>query len=245
MGRPLKFRMSDTTLTSDVNQTLSNLLAQTNKVKAIVKNVSIVANNAWTKVNAPATPISTSGSPLSYMWGPGITNLFTGTGDGVSGFASNTVYVFRFQLDNAITLQRCSIISQNVYTMAGGIGFAIYDSNGNKVVDGGSFNPFTWTVNTVVTNTFAPITFPAGNYYFAEAGDFAGLAIPSTIFQASTGIGSPGIDQALLANAVLKLQATAANSRTSGVSGVMPATLGALTAVSDANAVSAALPLWT
>ena len=42
-SRELKFKLKDTTLTSDVNQTLSNLLSQTNKV---AKKVTVLENAA-------------------------------------------------------------------------------------------------------------------------------------------------------------------------------------------------------
>ena len=54
MGRELKFKLADTTLTSDVNQTLSNLLSQTNKVKAKVTVVEKTANKALSTANSPS-----------------------------------------------------------------------------------------------------------------------------------------------------------------------------------------------
>lgn len=56
-GRPLKFKLRDSTLTSDVNQTLSNLLSQTNKLKAHVTTVSKnVTSNARTISQIAASP---------------------------------------------------------------------------------------------------------------------------------------------------------------------------------------------
>lgn len=54
LERELKFKLSDTTLTSDVNQTLSNILSQTNKVKKTVAQVSIVANRANVQSTNPS-----------------------------------------------------------------------------------------------------------------------------------------------------------------------------------------------
>jgi hypothetical protein len=73
MGRPLKFKLSDTTLTSDVNQTLSNLLSQTNKVKKTVTVVSGVANAAFAKANSVVPPVAQPSTipSVSYMIGPG------------------------------------------------------------------------------------------------------------------------------------------------------------------------------
>lgn len=56
-GRPLKFRLNDSTLTSDVNQTLSNLLSQTDKVKKRVVQVEAgVSNNTAKITNIAANP---------------------------------------------------------------------------------------------------------------------------------------------------------------------------------------------
>jgi hypothetical protein len=52
--RPLKFKLKDTTLTSDVNQTLSNLLSQTNKTNKKVTVVEGVANEALSTANNPS-----------------------------------------------------------------------------------------------------------------------------------------------------------------------------------------------
>jgi hypothetical protein len=52
--RELKYKLQDTTLTSNVNQTLSNLLSQTNKVKKTVEQVSVVANAANDTANNPS-----------------------------------------------------------------------------------------------------------------------------------------------------------------------------------------------
>lgn len=54
-GRPLKFRLNDATLVSDVNQTLSNLLSQTDKVKTRVVNVEVGVSKNTAKITAIAS----------------------------------------------------------------------------------------------------------------------------------------------------------------------------------------------
>jgi hypothetical protein len=78
-------------------------------------------------------------------------------------------------------------------------------------------------------------------YYFAQAQDNLGITGPNFI-QASD---PTGADLAKLSNAISPNVATAANARTSGTSGVMPATLGTLTPVSDVTSVGIGAPLWT
>jgi hypothetical protein len=232
-GAPVGSVLLQTNGVNNSNQALLNLTAGT----------GITLTNVGGSVSIGGSGGGSSG--LSYMWGPGLFNLYVGTGAGPTNYSGNTVYVFRFQIENALTLHACSIISQNLFNIDGGLGFAIYDSSGNKIVDPGPFNPNTWTGNTVVTNTFTPVTLQPGSYYFAEASDFTGLAIPSSSFVPSTGLGGAGPAMAKLANAIVKTQATAANSRGSGSTGAMPATLGVLTAVADYTVVSPSLPLWT
>lgn len=52
--RELKFKLSDPTLTANVNQTLSDLLSQTNKVSSRVTIVESVATSAYETANNPS-----------------------------------------------------------------------------------------------------------------------------------------------------------------------------------------------
>lgn len=53
MARDLKYRLNDSTLTSNLTETLSNLLSQTNKVKAKVVVVEKTANTALSAATGP------------------------------------------------------------------------------------------------------------------------------------------------------------------------------------------------
>src|SRR5271156_5264918 len=70
--RPLKFKLSDTTLTSDVNQTLSNLLSQVNKTNKTVKVVSGLTDSNTKTINGIlSNPPQATDALVSYLWSTG------------------------------------------------------------------------------------------------------------------------------------------------------------------------------
>lgn len=72
--RPLKFLLKDPTLTSDVNQTLSNLLSQTNKTNKTVTKVSSRVTSIEQQISNTAVA-STSAFELPVVtWTPGPTS---------------------------------------------------------------------------------------------------------------------------------------------------------------------------
>lgn len=84
--RELKFKLSDTTLTSDINQTLSNLLSQTNKVHKTVTAVSKVANTALIRSTNPSLALEGLSDVVISAIQNGQTILWNGT-DWVNGSA--------------------------------------------------------------------------------------------------------------------------------------------------------------
>jgi hypothetical protein len=119
------------------------------------------------------------------------------------------------------------------------VNFGIYNAAGNLLV---TPTPFDLSAgdNTVYTHTFSGVSLPPGVYYFAQAVTQAGLSSPSLNLTIPSG--GTGTVMLELINAVASMAATAANAM--DASGNMPATLGALTQITN-TAIGIAIPLWT
>jgi len=96
--------------------------------------------------------------------------------------------------------------------------FGIYSMAGNRLVDSGALN---LAIQATVTSTITPVTLAAGSYYFAQSATGTNAYVvgftANTFIASMTGVFNDNATRV----------ATAANF-TSG--GVMPATLGVLTA---------------
>lgn len=142
----------------------------------------------------------------------GIGNINTGT--------INQLQIWMFKLESAFTFNRLTIRSSN--TSGVHAGFGVYDFNGNKLIGWDNltmnFNNFTYTINP----TGGAVTLPPGYYYWACAVDStATVSIAGEITNSGSGESGKPWNNSLVRNGV------AANLM---VSGVLPATLGALTA---------------
>src|ERR1700689_41059 len=181
----------------------------------------------------PQGPQGSSGSGTtfsgngSFMLGPGIRSpLFFETAfssillkkvNGVS--TANRVVVYLFQLDVSQTISKVSAIATNNsggFTMSVGI----YSYTGTKLVDGGSF--VAQTSPTVQTNTITPVTLSSGVYWQAQAATSNGSG--ATLYGIALG-GLVNILPEYIANAP-----RAGYPANPMVGGVLPATLGAITA---------------
>jgi hypothetical protein len=136
----------------------------------------------------------------------------------VMGTSMNQLTVFQFQPLVTFTISK---VSARVVTGAANsnVNFGIYDVNGNKLLDSGAISTASSAVN--ISATFAsPVKLSAGStYYFAQSSDHTS----NTIVAFTNGL--PGS-----AN-IINLNATRVGQAANGtVAGVMPATLGTITA---------------
>jgi hypothetical protein len=153
--------------------------------------------------------------------------------------ADQAVYVFGFNLDIEWVLSTASYISQNSGS-SDYYGAGIYDASGNALIRTSFLSGN--IVDTVGTNTFTPVSLPAGFYYFAQAVDGTGLSGPSID---PLGLGGAFTQTQFyqFLNANNLLCALAANPMGTNT-GVMPATLGSLTALTT-QAISMMMIKWT
>lgn len=157
--------------------------------------------------------ISTPGA--GWFIGPGIfqpVNVNPGSGASVTS-ADNVVRFLSFVLPISVTIRTCTVrLTAGLGSQVVGVG--IYDINGNAVLR----TSFTLTTTSPVTNTFSPVTLPAGVYFLAQSAN-PGPTTSCISVVVST-------DAYPVINAVNPSYGHAANVMSAGV---MPATLGALT----------------
>lgn len=154
-----------------------------------------------------------------YFFG-GVVTLPTNIVAAAAVVSNNQVRVVQFVLPFRTTVRRISI---EISTSANGstTDAGLYDASGSRVVNAGGFDSGSTGVKTVTLG--APVTLDPGVYYFAWTAS-------SNNVQARLANNPAG--QANLMNAVaVKKQGTASNNATSGV---LPATLGAINALSVA-----------
>lgn len=127
---------------------------------------------------------------------------------------NNQVTAFKFALPFSFQVNKISISCTGA---AAGktANFGIYDSSGNKVLDSGSFS----LASTGLKTTTVSVLLPSGIYYFAQSAD---NSVPSCHAFA---VAPTAISNLINLNQTRTLQAG-----NSTAAGVMPATLGVLTA---------------
>lgn len=163
-----------------------------------------------------------SGFPLMASWGT------SGITAGNPSTSIDQLVVFQFTLQSTWTIRQ---VSCNITTgQSGGlVNFGIYTAAGNKVLDSGGLTAT--SSNVTQSNAITPVVLPPGVYYFAQSSHNTTTQV--TAFTGS----STQMNTLLNLNGTVKV-GTAANAT---VSGVMPATLGTITAVNNAPAMAAAL----
>ena len=165
----------------------------------------------------------------AYFFGPGITDTGSIYGTimlesmSMSNYSGGQVIVYLFELLAPFTISKASQLALGsqfaVHAHAG-----IYSYAGNKLVDTGTF--LYEAGSGIQTNTFTPVTLPAGMYWHAQAtdttsvGQWVGVAIPG------------GADAAIT---VLVKNSTRAAIAANVLGGTMPATLGTLTPFIPSN----------
>jgi len=153
-------------------------------------------------------------------------NNTTLTAQALSGSA-NIITAVQFQLLASYTIRKISLrVGTGVASSSVNIG--IYDSSGNRLIDSGAIATTASGTNQSVT-LGTPVTLAPGTYYFAQS------ATGSTNTVLAFGLALNGSANLLNLNSVRVGQAANATS-----GGVMPATLGTITADSFFGGVAAA-----
>lgn len=211
----------------DAHQAIISLKSQLGKAGTTVVNNSITNT---TVTGGAGASFTTSGQ--GYFFGPGIflpISAITRSSGGSWIGNANVVYVIQFTL--GVTIQ-VSKISMNVIGNALGkfAGFGIYSADGNtKIVDSA---PMSLNSIAVVTSSITPVDLIPGVYNWAQTSD-------GVTGQINTSSSVATNDSTLMnANAGAPRYALATNG---SVAGQLPATLGALTAVTPATSFDTAL----
>jgi len=209
------------------------IISLNQKVGSIAPSTNVTNVTNQTIVQGGSVPgFNTSGQ--GYFFSAGlflpIAAISRGIGSSWSPSA-NKVNVVQFTIPFGVTFQ---ISKFSINVIAGDIGqfaaFGIYSSDGNtKLFDSG---PMSLSINTVVTSSVTAASLTSGTYYWAQTGT-TNTATLNTTSSLSTN------DANLMnANAAAPRIAVAANV---SAAGNLPATLGALTAVSPATSFDMAL----
>jgi len=211
-------------------------LFQTNGVTNTVQNKLNVVAGSGVTITSDASGNSTfnslaSGTTLDYFIGPGLTNLLPYYGGSIGNSTVSTtinqITAWKFSLFSTITVSR---VSWNVGTAiaASSVNVGIYDSTlSNKLVD----VSLSAATATIVNASITPVTLTPAVYYLAQSSSATGVQV--------TGATLPTIALVNLLNGNTVRVGQASNAT---VGGVMPASLGTLTA--DSIFLNVPLPLF-
>jgi len=166
------------------------------------------------------------------MIGPNLDDLFpyysttSFITNAILGGTSNQLTVYQFKLLYSIAISRVSIVVTGAQA-ASTVNFGIYSAAGNKLLDSGGIS----TASTGAQhNTITTVTLSPGIYYFAQSTSNTSVTV-QTLAPAT-------LSDVNMLNALSIKVAQAANLT---VGGVMPATLGTLTADSVFAGIGLAL----
>ena len=173
-----------------------------------------------------------TGLILPWFIGPGVTTNAAATSSASVQYltVNNAVLVFEFCLVGSVTVSNVSI---SVTNGAGGrvVAFGIYSLAGNLLLDSGAMSAAS---AVMVSSAITPVVLPAGNYYFAQTANTGAVTVQGLTAQAQ-----PFLD-------MMNVSATRAAVATNTYNGTsLPATLGALTALTVANYAGIAYPLFS
>ena len=185
---------------------------------------------------------STQGSTFStagqgWFSGPGMTDmssiLMSSAAKHLINYAANTVLALQFVLQASWTISRVAYQLSQVGAGGSAFSFGIYNASGSKLVDATFDGTSASVQDLVITQT--SVVLPAGVYYFAYT------STDNNINGPCAQVGNIPIQLFAALNQTAVRFATCANSATAGV---LPATLGTLTAASGATVDSLPLPIW-
>jgi hypothetical protein len=207
----------ETNGTPNTSQTVENLIAGA--------NISLTADSMG------GTTIAVTGGAAfganAILFGPFLQPPIFSSSTNAIASSANQVRVTKLCLPAPITISKCTFnINSGGGSSGAKVAFGIYSHAGAKIVDSGVA---TINSNVVTTLTFTPITLPAGTYYFAQT-------CSSTALQTG-GLPNGSMSTIFLNqfNANDVWYGTAANASSSGV---LPSTLGTLTADNNTGTAS-------
>jgi len=213
----------ETNGTINSNQSLLNIAQGT--------GVTITNSAGTTTISSTGADFTTSGQ--GGFIGPNIGSLFpyysvptTFVTGGIISGTINQITAFQFVLPYSITISRVSVIIDTAQAGAT-VNVGIYSAAGSKLLDSGGLSA---SSTGAVHATITPVALAAGVYYFAQSASNTAVAV-ETLQPASS-------KDVNMLNALSVKVGQAANS-TSG--GLMPATLGTLTADAVYAGVTTAL----
>ncbi|KKL86480.1 hypothetical protein LCGC14_1944300 [marine sediment metagenome] len=156
---------------------------------------------------------------LGYFFGYTVTDSVTTAGT-VFVSTNNQVRAFLFVLPFREIVRRITItITNSIASSLVGVG--IYDKDGNRLLHSGAIDS---SSAAVISTTITAVTLEPGVYYFAQTTN--DTTVQARIWSAVNVTGP------ILNEGTLKLVGSAANSSSSGV---LPATLGTITAATTRN----------
>jgi hypothetical protein len=205
---------SPTSVILEVNGTLASSQA--------LQNLTAGANITITDEGGGEIEIAAAGASaltVGSFIGPGFPTPFPFYGGtNTSGPMSTTpdqISFFQFTLPFAITISRVTVYIAT--DAAGGtVNFGIYDSTGAKLLDSGAINA---TSLGSSYNNITPVTLAPGTYYFAQSANSTTVRVP-----VATGY------EAVLTDMLNAKNVKIGQAQNPTSAGVMPATLGTLTA---------------
>lgn len=152
-----------------------------------------------------------AGLPISDVYGAAI------AGGGTISTTANQITAIQFTLFSPFTISSVSArVTAGVSTAT--MNFGVYSIAGNKLLDSGAMAAA--SSSSSPSNAITPVTLPVGTYYFAQSADHTGVQVMAF------SLGNTAMADLINANGSIKIgQATNSTS-----SGVMPATLGTISA---------------
>jgi hypothetical protein len=193
----------------------------------------VITDEGAGTLNLQASGAGFSGSG-AFMIGPGIRSLADVMGASWVPVQSNEVNgslltagkltVYLFQLDVTLTLTKATV-SATSGVFGATSNFGIYSFAGAKLLDTGAFST---VPATTPTNTFTAVTLKPGVYWHAQA---SSTASPGATFQGLAAVNDAGN----ILPQFVKNTTRAATATNLLAGGVLPATLGALTAFTPSS----------
>lgn len=222
---------------------VGSLLLQTNEVnngsQALLDlhagtNITLADNGSGRVTITGAS----SGLTGSYMIGPGINTPDGYVSQAIANSSitgvNNQLVVTAFDFAGTLTINHVSYVGSNPFGTAH-IYIGLYNASGNKILDSGAFTVDNTTATTIQRNAISTVTLTPGTYYIAQTSDDNNTK--SNVMQSGVSNTAAALFNA---NGSVVRYGTAANVLSGGV---LPATLGALTAFSTV-AILIALPLF-
>jgi hypothetical protein len=218
--------------TPNTSQTVENLIAGT--------NITLTADGAGGTTIAATSAGASFGAAATgpYFMGPGIASMSmpSASSSGINAGHANAIRIFRFVLPFGMTVARCTFLAQS--NSNGVCSFAIYSKDGStKLIDTGTFNSTGFSNPSIFTQTFTPVTLPAGVYWIAQTDSSGGGGWAISSFNIGATISG------LIRGSSSSARGIYGRSPTASSGGVMPSSISVTSLVDDGDGTAVAT-LW-